>query len=101
MGHGVYKRQCIFSPASFASKLLLISDVMLVIPRRSPKLYKGFKVILEDGTPEKIERRSFNGFKIVEDTDDVVDMDKDEQIEIEKTEKRKGGDTPTKRIKLV
>ena len=62
---------------------------MLVIPRRFPKLYKGFKVILEDGTPENIERRRFNEFKIVDDTDDEVDMDQDEQFEIEKPEKRK------------
>ena len=79
---------------------------MIVIPRKTPNLYRGFKVILEDGTPEKIERRRFNGFKIVDDTDDddEVDMVQDEQLNIGKTEKRKGdglSTAPTKRIKLV
>ena len=46
-----------YTVLSFASRLLL------VIPRKTPKLYKGFKVILEDGMPEKIERGRFKGFK--------------------------------------
>ena len=58
---------------------------MFVIPQRSPKLYNGLKVILEGGQSERIERRRFNGFKIVDDTDDEVGND----------------DAPTKRIKLV
>ena len=79
---------------------------MIVIPRKTPNLYRGFKVILEDGTPEKIERRRFNGFKIVDDTDDgdEVDTVQDEQFDIEIAEKRKGDGLPTapmKRIKLV
>ena len=39
----------------------------------------------------------FNGFKIVDETDDD-DMVQDEQFNIEKTEKRKGDDAPTKII---
>ena len=76
---------------------------MLFIPRRAPKLYTGFNVILGDGTPEHIERRRFNGFKILDDTDDEVDINQDKQFDIEKTEKRKGNDglptAPAKRIK--
>ena len=72
---------------------------MIVFPRRAPKLSNGFKVILEDGTPEKIERRRYNGFKIVDD-DDV-----DDEIEEQQTKKRKAGgdglpDSPMKRKKI-
>ena len=37
---------------------------MFVIPRRIPKLYKGFKIILEDGTEEIPPWKKLNGFKI-------------------------------------
>ena len=57
-------------------------------------------VILEDGTPENNEWRRFSWFKIVDDTDDEVDMDQDEQFDIEKTEKQEG-DVPAKGIKWV
>ena len=69
---------------------------MIVFPRRTPKLYEGFRVILEDGTPEKIERSRYNGFKIVDDDDN--------ETEEQHTEKWKGDglpDSPTKRLKLI
>ena len=53
---------------------------MFVIPRRIPKLYKGFKVILEDGTEEIPTWKIFNGFQI---NDDPVQNEAD---------KRKGDD---------
>ena len=37
---------------------------MFVIQREIPKVYKGFKIILEDGAEETWER--FNGFRIVD-----------------------------------
>ena len=74
---------------------------MLVILQRTLKLM-GLQVILGIGMPEKIEVRRFNGFKIVDDTDDEVGMDQDKQFDIEKMEKRKGdglSTAPMKRIK--
>ena len=40
---------------------------MFIIQRIIPKLYKGFMVILEDGTEEIPTWERFNGFKIVDD----------------------------------
>ena len=75
---------------------IICKQVMFVILRRTRKLYKGFKVILEDRTPEKIEWRRFNGFKIVDDTDE---RRRQKQFDIEKTEKRKGDGFPTAQTK--
>ena len=77
---------------------------MIVIQRRTPKLYKGFQVILEDGTSEKVERCRCNGFNIVDDDDEVDLVENDDEI-IEETEKQKGGDVltsiPKKKMKLM
>ena len=48
---------------------------MFVIPRRILKLYKGFKVILEDGT----EDLEFNGFKIDDEDGDPVQNEADKR----------------------
>ena len=78
---------------------------MLIILRRTLKWDKGFKVILEVGTPEIIERRRFNGFKLVDDTDDnnddEVDIVQDEQFDIGKKEKQKGERLPTAPTKII
>ena len=50
---------------------------MLVIQRGIPKLYKGFKVILEDGTEEIQTWKRFNGFKI--DDEDPVQNNAEKQ----------------------
>ena len=77
---------------------------MIVIQRRTTKLYKGFKVILEDGMSEKVERCRFNGFNIVDDDDEVDMVENDDEI-IEETEKREDGDVLSsiskKRMKLM
>ena len=49
---------------------------MFVIPRRIPKLYKGYKVILEDGTPEIPTWKRLTGFNIVVDEDDADSAEK-------------------------
>ena len=57
----------------FETKLELYSkNFCYFIYFDSDTLYMEFDVILEDGTPDEIERRSFNRF--VDDTDDEVDM---------------------------
>ena len=78
---------------------------MIVIQRRTPKLFKGFKVILEDGTSEKVERCRCNGFNIVDDDDEVDLVENDDEI-IGETETREAGDDvlsniPKKRMKLM
>ena len=77
---------------------------MIVIQRRTPKLYKGFKLILEDGSSEKLERCRFNGFNIVDDDDEFNMVVNDDEL-IYETEKQKGVDVltsiPKKRMKLV
>ena len=62
---------------------------MFVIQREIPKLYKGFKVILEDGAEEIPNWKRFNGFRIV-DVDAVQN----------KSEKRKDDDAPMTKMKL-
>ena len=61
---------------------------MFVIQREIPKLYKGFKAILEDGAEEIPTWKRFNGLRIVEL--DVVEND---------GEKRKDDDAPMKKMK--
>ena len=56
---------------------------MIIFPRRAPELYKGFRVILDDGTPEKILQWRSNGFKIA--VDDVAASDDDEMTREEST----------------
>ena len=56
----------------FETKLELYSKNFCYCIYFTQTLYKEFKVILEDGTPDEIERRRFNRF--VDDTDDEVDM---------------------------
>ena len=51
---------------------------MIIFPRRAPKLRNGFRVILEDGTPEKILQWKSNGFKIA--VDDVAASDDDDEM---------------------
>ena len=64
---------------------------MFVIPRRTPKLYKGFKVILEDGTEKIPTWKRFNGFRIVDPV----------QNEGEKRKFNNGlVDAPMKKVKL-
>ena len=77
---------------------------MIVIQWRNPKLYKGFKVILEDGMSEKVERCRFNGFNIVDDDDEVDMVENDDEI-IEETATQEDGDVltsiPKKRVKIM
>ena len=77
---------------------------MFVIRRRTPRIYKGFTVILEDGSLEKFEPDRLNGFQIIDDNNEVVMVQNEDEI-IEETEKRKGGDglinVPLKRLKLM
>ena len=74
---------------------------MFVIRRRTPRVYKGFTVILEDGSLKKVEQGRLNGFQIIDDNNEV--QNEDEMTE--KTEKRKGGTILTnvlrKRMKLM
>ena len=74
---------------------------MIVFPRRAPKLSNGFKVILEDGTPEKIERRRYNGFKIVDDDDDVDEIEEQQQTKKRKADGDGLPDSPMKRSKMA
>ena len=66
---------------------------MLVIRRRTPKLNKGFKIILDNGTEEILTWNRFTGFRIV----DVDAVQKE-------AEKRKGDDElvdgPMEKLKL-
>ena len=70
---------------------------MFVIPRKMPKLYKGYKLILEDGTPEIPTWKRFTGSKIVDD-------DPAAAVQHE-SEKRNGDDglvdAPLKKMKLA
>ena len=77
---------------------------MIIFSRRAPTLSKGFRVILEDGTPEDIVRCRWNGFKAA--VDDVVAgnvaASDDEMVQEEAALKRQGDEIlgfPMKRVK--
>ena len=70
---------------------------MIIFPRRAPELYKGFRVILDDGTPEKILQWKSNGFKIA--VDDVAASDDDEMTREESTLGDELPAIPSKRMK--
>ena len=57
---------------------------MFVIQREIPKLYKGFKVILEDRAEEIPTWKRFNGFRIV----DFAEKRKDDDATMKKNETR-------------